>query len=91
MIPELGEMARDMEDWSDKRLRQWLDDSLERYEIADVERGLAVTLATISLVIMLAKILASTNVTAEDAGDRLAESIRQIRHERARKTRRQRP
>lgn len=70
----------DINDWSNEKLRQWMIDTIHRYEMADLDSHLAVINSTINLMMMLAKLLSHTTVPADEAGTKFAEIITGLRN-----------
>jgi hypothetical protein len=75
-----NQIARDIDDWSDKRFNQWVMDSLERYKMADISVRHAYASMGSLVIAKAAGFLAfKTNFTPEECSEMLAKSIEQMR------------
>lgn len=69
----------DLNRWSERRLKNWFMDSVDRYETMDIPENDAVAHTTAALTVMLAQILAASSLSAEECAYNLLETIQNIR------------
>lgn len=69
----------DLNRWSERRLKDWFLDSVDRYETMDVRQDEAITHTTATLMIVLAQILAKDTISAEKGAYELLKAIQEIR------------
>ena len=73
------QMERDMENWSRDKLVQWYEDSFSRYEMAGLNRVVAARNLAVQLMLALADTLDRLGVPPDEVGEKLAETMRDIR------------
>jgi hypothetical protein len=76
-----NEIIDDITRWSDQKLKTWIKDSVDRYEMAGLDPHRAFLHTTVNLMVMVANVLSTTDATPEESGWKLVESIRLIRKE----------
>ena len=69
----------DLNKWSEQKLNQWLEDSIQRYAIAELDPHIAVANLVAALMLSLTVIVARTNVPADEVGNQLAACIKHVR------------
>ena len=73
------ELTRDIGKWSEQKLHTWFCDSVARYEMMDVDRKTAITHTVATLMRTLVNVLASVEVTPEEAGQQFVEWLKTAR------------
>jgi hypothetical protein len=84
----MTQLERDLSDWSDQRLKQWFIDSIDRYEMVDIDERKALANTTAILMTMLAQVLSLIEVTPEEAAYKLLETIKFCRDRTGRRSNR---
>lgn len=76
-------IREDIENWSEERLHLWVKDTVSRFEMADASQQEAYSLTVITMMFVLAKLIASSTTPSHEAGERMmmaVDMIREIRH-----------
>jgi hypothetical protein len=63
-----SQMAHDIDRWGADRMSQWLDDLMQRYDMADISLETAIAHTTATLLVVTAKFVAASDVSEEEAG-----------------------
>lgn len=72
-------ILKDLDKWSERRLKNWFMDSVDRYETMDIPENDAVAYTTATLTVVLAQILAASSLSGEECAYNLLETIQNIR------------
>ena len=79
------QIKHDIDVWSDQKLRQWLLDSVYRYEMMDASTNEAMCSAATNLMVVLAHVLVVIDAPPKESGEVLELCIEQCRNARKRK------
>jgi hypothetical protein len=74
-----NQIVNDIGRWSQERIAQWFDDSVDRYRMADLSQREADCCTVATLMTTLAIVLAQSSASPEECGRKLMEAVRSMR------------
>lgn len=87
----MSEITRDIDNFNERRLKLWFEDSMDRHKMADLNDQQAIQHTMATLMYVLAQAVAITDGSAVEAGDNLTRAIDMIRKIKTAKRKRQEP